>query len=101
MSQREMILVRLSIYPNEGTISTRHTIKRSLRGSDECVLVSPHYQVAIPKVVREALKLQPGQRLQVIQYQKRIELVPLRPVKSARGFRRGIAMTIEREEERL
>ena len=65
------------------------------------VLVSPKYQVVIPKVVREALKLQPGQRIQVIQYQNRIELGPLRPIKSARGFLRGIDTTIEREEDRL
>ncbi len=65
------------------------------------VLVSPKYQVVIPKAVREALNLQPGQRIQVIQYQNRIELVPLRPIKSARGFLRGIDTTIEREDDRL
>lgn len=65
------------------------------------VLVSPKYQVVIPKVVREALNLQPGQRMQVIQYQNRIELVPLRPIQSARGFLRGIDTTIEREDDRL
>ncbi len=65
------------------------------------VLVSPKYQVVIPKVVREALNLQPGQRMQVIQYQNRIELVPLRPIKSARGFLRGIDTTVEREDDRL
>ncbi len=61
------------------------------------VLVSPTYQIAIPKAIREALNLQPGQKLQVIQYEKRIELVPLRPMKSARGFLRGINMAIKRE----
>lgn len=65
------------------------------------VLVSPKYQVVIPKVVREALNLQPGQRMQVIQYQNRIELVPLRPIQSARGFLRGIDTTVERENDRL
>jgi AbrB family looped-hinge helix DNA binding protein len=65
------------------------------------VLVSPKFQVVIPKGVREALNLQPGQRMQVIQYQNRIELVPLRPIKSARGFLRGIDTNIEREEDRL
>ena len=63
------------------------------------VLISPKYQIVIPKGVREALKLQPGQRMQVIQYQNRIELVPLRPIKSARGFLRGIDMTVEREDD--
>ena len=65
------------------------------------VLVSPKYQVVIPKLVREALNLQPGQRMQVIQYQNRIELVPLRPIQSARGFLRGIDTTVERENDRL
>lgn len=65
------------------------------------VLLSPKYQVVIPKLVREALNLQPGQRMQVIQYQNRIELVPLRPIKSARGFLRGIDTTVEREDDRL
>ena len=65
------------------------------------VLVSPKYQVVIPKLVREALNLQPGQRMQVIQYQNRIELVPLRPIKSARGFLRGIDTAVEREADRL
>ena len=65
------------------------------------VLVSPKYQVVIPKLVREALNLQPGQRMQVIQYQNRIELVPLRPIQSARGFLRGIDTNVERENDRL
>ena len=63
------------------------------------VLISPKYQIVIPKGVREALNLQPGQRMQVIQYHNRIELVPLRPIKSARGFLRGIDMTVEREDD--
>ena len=65
------------------------------------VLLSPKYQVVIPKLVREALNLQPGQRMQVIQYQNRIELVPLRPIQSARGFLRGIDTNVERENDRL
>jgi AbrB family looped-hinge helix DNA binding protein len=65
------------------------------------VSISPKFQIVIPKVVREAMKLQPGQKIQVIHYQNRIELVPIRPIKSARGFLRGIDTTIEREEDRL
>ena len=65
------------------------------------VLVSPKFQVVIPKVIRDALNLQPGQKIQVIQYQNRIELVPLRPIKAARGFLRGIDTNIEREADRL
>jgi AbrB family looped-hinge helix DNA binding protein len=65
------------------------------------VSISPKFQIVIPKVVREAMKLQPGQKIQVIHYQNRIELVPIRPIKSARGFLRGIDTAIEREEDRL
>jgi AbrB family looped-hinge helix DNA binding protein len=45
----------------------------------ETVVVSPTFQVRLPKAVREALGLEPGQRLRVVHYDRRIELVPLRP----------------------
>ena len=65
------------------------------------VTVSPKYQIVIPKVVREALDLKPGQKVQVIHYLNRIELVPIRQMKSARGFLNGINTFIEREDDRL
>lgn len=65
------------------------------------VYVSPKYQIVIPKIVREALNIQPGQKVQVLQYQNRIELIPIRPMKDARGFLRGIDTAVEREEDRL
>lgn len=65
------------------------------------VTVSPKFQVVIPKVIREALSIQPGQKVQVICYQNRIELIPIRPVKSSRGFLRGLDTSVEREEDRL
>jgi AbrB family looped-hinge helix DNA binding protein len=43
----------------------------------EAVLVSPKFQVVIPRVVREALRIRPGQKMQVIQYEDRIELIPI------------------------
>ena len=42
----------------------------------QTVTVSPKYQVVIPKVVREALHLHPGQKMQVVEYGGRIELIP-------------------------
>ena len=67
----------------------------------ETVLVSPQFQVVIPPAIREALKIQPGQSVQVIQYNDRIELIPVRPMAEARGFLRGIDTTIEREHDRV
>lgn len=65
------------------------------------VSVSPKYQVVIPKAVREALDIQPGQKVQVIRYQNRIELIPIRSIKEARGFLNGIDTTVEREADRI
>ena len=67
----------------------------------EAVLVSPKYQVVIPRAVRAALGIQPGQKMQVIQYEDRIELIPIRPTREMRGFLKGIDTTIEREPDRV
>jgi AbrB family looped-hinge helix DNA binding protein len=56
----------------------------------ETVTVSPKFQVVIPKKMRESLKLAPGQRIQVLLYENRIELIPVRPIKKMRGFLKGI-----------
>lgn len=67
----------------------------------QTVTVSPKYQVVIPRRIREALGIRPGQKIQAIQYGNRIELVPVRPLEKARGFLAGIDTTIEREPDRL
>ena len=67
----------------------------------ETVTISPKYQVVIPRKVREQMDLRPGQVVQVIVYENRIELVPIRPIKDLRGFLRGIDTSVEREPDRL
>ncbi len=67
----------------------------------ETVTVSPKYQVVIPRKIREQIGLEPGQRVQVILYGDRIELVLLKPMREMRGFVRGIDTGVEREEDRL
>lgn len=67
----------------------------------ETVLVSPKFQVVIPRAIRESLSIRPGQRVQVILYQNRIELIPVKPVKKTRGFLKGIDTTVERETDRV
>jgi AbrB family looped-hinge helix DNA binding protein len=64
------------------------------------VTVSPKFQVVIPKDVRNRMQLAPGQKMQVISYGDRIELVPVRPVRSMRGFLKGINTSFERESDR-
>ncbi|MBN2324791.1 MAG: AbrB/MazE/SpoVT family DNA-binding domain-containing protein [Spirochaetes bacterium] len=65
------------------------------------VTISPKYQVVIPKSIRESLKLKPGQKIQAIVYQNRIELIPVKPMKQMRGFISGIDTTVKREDERV
>ena len=42
----------------------------------ELVKVSPKYQVVIPQLVRKGLKIYPGERIYVLQYENRIEFIP-------------------------
>lgn len=40
-------------------------------------LLSPKFQIVIPKEIRKSLKLQPGQRLQLAEKDGKIEIRPL------------------------
>ena len=66
----------------------------------EQVKISPKFQVVIPKAVRESLRLTAGQRLQIVLYGDRIELVPVRKIGEMRGFLAGMDARFEREPDR-
>ena len=63
--------------------------------------VSSDFTIPIPKEVRDALDIVPGQEIQLVRSGDRIELVPLRSMDEARGFLKGMSTTIEREEDRV
>ncbi|MBM9538537.1 AbrB/MazE/SpoVT family DNA-binding domain-containing protein [Desulfobulbus alkaliphilus] len=65
------------------------------------VTVSPKFQIVIPREVRQSLHLRPGQKIQVIEYDGRIELIPERDISELRGFLKGINTDFERENDRL
>ena len=65
------------------------------------VTVSPKFQVVIPLAVREQLHLEAGQKMQVIAYDNRIELIPLQPAAQLRGFLAGLDTAVEREGDRV
>ena len=67
----------------------------------QTVTVSPKFQVVIPKVVREALGLRPGQKMQIVEYSGRIELIPERDLRELRGFLKGMDTQFRREEDRI
>ncbi len=67
----------------------------------ETVTISPKFQVVIPLSVRRSLGLKPGQKVQVVPYAGRIELIPILPMKNLRGSLPGIDTTLERENDRV
>ena len=67
----------------------------------QSVTVSPKFQVVIPRPVRDHLHLRPGQKMQVIEYSGRVELIPERDISELRGFVKGINTDIKREKDRL
>lgn len=67
----------------------------------ETVTISPKFQVVIPKRIRERLGLRPGQKVQAIAFDNRIEQIPIRPVGEMRGFLADIDTAVEREADRV
>jgi AbrB family looped-hinge helix DNA binding protein len=67
----------------------------------QSVTISSKYQVVIPRKIREAMELKPGQKVHVIEYDGRIELIPERDIKSMRGFVKDMDSNIQREEDRF
>lgn len=49
-------------------------------------LLSPKYQIVIPKEVRQTLNLKPGQRLTVVEKDGRIEIAPILTPDQLLGF---------------
>lgn len=67
----------------------------------DIVTVSPKYQVVIPKKARQLLDIKVGQKIHVLVFEDRLELIPLGSIQEARGFLKGIDTSIEREPDRL
>ena len=67
----------------------------------QSVTVSPKFQVVIPKSIRDTLRLRPGQKMQIIEFEGRIELIPEIPIKELRGFLKGINTEFIREDDRV
>ena len=65
------------------------------------VTVSPKFQVVIPKQVRDSMGIVSGQKIQVLSFQNRIELIPIKPMKKMKGFLKGIDTNIERDDDRV
>jgi AbrB family looped-hinge helix DNA binding protein len=67
----------------------------------DTVTVSPKYQVVIPKTVRDSMGIRPGQKVRVLAYGDRIELIPVRAMRELRGFVEGIDTAVPRDGDRV
>lgn len=67
----------------------------------DVVTISAKFQVVIPRAIREALGLRPGQKVQLFHYQGRIELIPVKRAWELRGFARGIDTRVPRDADRV
>lgn len=65
----------------------------------DTVTISSKYQMVIPRAIREKWNVKPGQKVRMIIIGNRLEVVPVRDIKEARGFLKGMGSDIEREEE--
>lgn len=65
----------------------------------DTVTLSSKYQIVIPRTIREKWQVKPGQKVRLIIYGRRLEIVPVRDIKEARGFLKGMSSEIERDEE--
>ena len=65
----------------------------------DTVKISSKFQMVIPRAIREKWNIKPGQKVRLIVYGNHLEVVPVRDIKEARGFLKGMSSYIEREEE--
>jgi len=67
----------------------------------ETVTVSPDYHLLIPRGVRQAIGLRPGQRVQLFPFRHRIEMIPVQDIRQLRGFLKGADTSFERDGDRV
>ena len=65
------------------------------------VSVSSKYQIVIPAAIREKLNIRVGQKIQLIPYRNRIEMVPVPDIRDMRGFIKGISTEVPRDGDRV
>jgi AbrB family looped-hinge helix DNA binding protein len=65
------------------------------------VTLSNEYQLIFPKEIRETIGLKAGTSFEVIPYNNRIELIPIKPIKNLKGIFKDIDTTILRDDDRI
>ena len=64
-------------------------------------ILSNEYQLLILKEICETSGLKTGTHFEIITYNNRIELVPIKPIQQLKGIFKGIYTNIVREDDRI
>ena len=64
------------------------------------ITVPSKFQIVVPRVVREALGIRPGEKLHAIEYRGRVALVPVKATRTTRGSLKGISTEVPRDADR-
>ncbi|TGK80875.1 AbrB/MazE/SpoVT family DNA-binding domain-containing protein [Leptospira montravelensis] len=65
------------------------------------VIVSPKFQVVIPKEIREQIGVKAGMKLEMITFGNRMELIPIEPIKKLKGSLAGMDRKLDRDRDRI
>jgi len=65
------------------------------------VTLSKKYQLIFPEKIRKTIGLKAGTTYEVISYNNRIELVPIKSIKKLKGIFKGIDTNIIRDNDRI
>ncbi|MBW2370229.1 MAG: AbrB/MazE/SpoVT family DNA-binding domain-containing protein [Deltaproteobacteria bacterium] len=63
------------------------------------VTVSSKYQIVIPKQVRESANIKPGTKIQMVEVDGVIQLVPVKPIQEMKGHFKGREIEYSREKK--
>ena len=65
------------------------------------VTLSKEYQLVFPEEICEITGIKAGTSFEVIPYNNRIELIPIKPMKNLKGIFKGIDTNIIRDNDRI
>lgn len=67
----------------------------------ETVTISHKFQIVIPPRIREAIGLRSGEKARMLSFRNRIEVIPVRDIRSLCGYLRGIDTSFVRGDDRV
>ena len=65
------------------------------------VTLSKEYQLVFPEEIRKTIGLKAGTSFEIISYNNRIELIPIKSIKKLKGIFKGIDTNIIRDNDRI